>query len=80
MAFGVHVPVMSIFVIKLLCEKKLQVVLNYDWRKQQIWQAVESTWPIFKTEMLVYQSKTNANVNTLFGKVTHYLDPEICKI
>ena len=31
---------------------------------------------IFKTEMLIYQSKANLDVKSLFGKITHHLDQE----
>ena len=33
--------------------------------------------PIFKIEMLVYQSKGNLDEKILFHKITHHLDPEI---
>ena len=36
--------------------------------------------PIFKTEMLMYQSKANLDVKILFGNITRYLDPEIRKM
>ena len=36
--------------------------------------------PIFKTEMLIYQSKAKLDVKILFGKITHHLDPEIMKM
>ena len=36
--------------------------------------------PIFKTEMLIYQSKTNLDEKILLGKITHHLDPEIRKM
>ena len=32
---------------------------------------------IFKTEILIYQSKANLDKKIFFGKVTHHLDPEI---
>ena len=38
---------------------------------------MKSIWPIFKTEMLIYQSKANLDEKILFGKITHHLDPEI---
>ena len=41
---------------------------------------IKSMGPIFKTKMLIYQSKANLNVKILFGKITHYLDPEIRKV
>ena len=34
----------------------------------------------FKTKMLIYQSKANLDEKILFGKITHYLDPEIRKM
>ena len=36
--------------------------------------------PIFKTEMLIYQSKANLGVKILFDKITHHLEPEIRKL
>ena len=36
--------------------------------------------PIFKTEMLMYQSKANLVEKTLFGKVTHLYDSIIRKM
>ena len=33
--------------------------------------------PIFKTEMLIYQSKAKLDEKIWFGKITHYLDPEV---
>ena len=38
---------------------------------------IKCIWPIFKTEMLIYQSKINLDEKILFGKITHLLDPEI---
>ena len=35
---------------------------------------------IFKTEMLIYQSKANLDENFLFGKVTYQLDLETRKM
>ena len=35
---------------------------------------------IFKTEMLMYQSKTNLDEAKLFSKITHHLDSEIRKM
>ena len=32
--------------------------------------------PIFKTEMLIYQSKATLDQNIFFGKITHLLDQE----
>ena len=37
-------------------------------------------WAIFKTNMLIYQSKANLDKKILFGKITHHLDPEIRKM
>ena len=34
---------------------------------------------IFKTEMLIYQSKANLDENILFGKITHHLDLKVGK-
>ena len=35
---------------------------------------------IFKTEILIYQSKANLDEKILFGKITHHLDLEIKKV
>ena len=37
-------------------------------------------WPIFKTEMSIYQSKANSDDKILFGKLIHHGDPEIRKM
>ena len=34
---------------------------------------IKSMWPLFKTEMLIYQSKANLDEKILFGKLTHHL-------
>ena len=36
-------------------------------------------WPIFITEMFIYQSKVNLDEKTLFGSISHLTDPEIRK-
>ena len=36
--------------------------------------------PIFKTELLIFQSKANLDEKILFDKITHHLDPEITKM
>ena len=41
---------------------------------------IRSVYVIFKIKLLIYQSKANLDVKILFGKITHYLDPEIKKI
>ena len=41
---------------------------------------VKSMGPIFKTELLIYQSKANLDEKILFEKITHHLDLEIRKI
>ena len=41
---------------------------------------IKSTRPIFKTEMLIYQSQANLDEKIVFGKITRYLDPEIGKM
>ena len=38
---------------------------------------IKSMWPIFKTEMLIYQSKANLDEEISFCKITHLSDPEI---
>ena len=40
---------------------------------------IKSMRPIFKTEILIYQSKANLDGKILFGKITRHLDPEIRK-
>ena len=40
---------------------------------------INSMWPIFKTEMLIYQSRANLDVKILW-KINHLLDPEIRKM
>ena len=35
---------------------------------------------IFKTKLLIYQSKVNIYEEILFGKITHHLDSEIRKM
>ena len=41
---------------------------------------IKSMRPIFKTEMLIYQSNTNSDEKILSGKITHHLDPEFSKM
>ena len=36
---------------------------------------MKSIQPILKTKMLIYRSEANLDVKSLFGKVTHLLDP-----
>ena len=36
--------------------------------------------PIFKIELLIYQSKANLDEKILFDKITHHLNPEIRKM
>ena len=40
----------------------------------------KSIMPIFETEMLIYQSEANFEAKILFGKITHYVEPEIRKM
>ena len=40
---------------------------------------VKSIGPIFKTEILIYQSKANLDEEILLGKTTYHLDLEIRK-
>ena len=35
---------------------------------------------IFKTEMLIYQSKADLDEKVLFGSIAHFIDPEIRKM
>ena len=35
---------------------------------------------IFKNYMFIFHSKANLDEKTLFGKITHHLDPEIKKM
>lgn len=39
-----------------------------------------SAWLIIKMKMLICQSRANADVTILFGKITHLSDPEIGKM
>ena len=41
---------------------------------------MKSMRPIFKTEILIYQSKANLDEQNLLGKFTHHLDQEIRKM
>ena len=41
---------------------------------------VKRMWPIFKTEILIYQSKANLNEKILFGKITYHMDKNIGKM
>ena len=41
---------------------------------------VKGTGPIFKTQTLIYRSKSNLDEKILFGKITDHLDPEIWKM
>ena len=41
---------------------------------------INSMQSIFKTEMLIYQSRANLDENILFGKITHHTNAEIGKM
>ena len=41
---------------------------------------IKSMRPIFKAEMLIYQSQANLDEKILFGMIIHHLDPEIRKM
>ena len=41
---------------------------------------IKSMGPIFKTELLIYQSQANLDEKLLFDKITHHLDIEIRKM
>ena len=41
---------------------------------------IKSMRPIFRTKMLICQSKANLDEKILFGKITHHLDPGIRKV
>ena len=41
---------------------------------------VKSVRPIFKTKMLICQSKANLDEKILLGKIIHHLDPIIRKV
>ena len=41
---------------------------------------IENMRPIFKIEMLIYQSKANIDEEILFGKIAHQFDPEIVQM
>ena len=38
---------------------------------------IKGIWPIFKTEMFIYQPKVNLDEKILFGCILHLTDPEI---
>ena len=38
---------------------------------------IENMWLMFKTKMLIFQSKANLDVRILFGNITHLIGPEI---
>ena len=40
---------------------------------------IKNTRPIFKTEILICQSKANIDMKLLFGKITRLLDQEMRK-
>ena len=52
-------------------QKKLSHLLGYGMKN------VRPTW---KIKMLIYQSKANLDEKSLFGKIAHYLSPEIRKM
>ena len=64
--------------------------ISFDWREYLFIHCIGpftfevrfevSMWLIFKTEMLIYQSKANLDGINLFRKITHRLDPEIRKM
>ena len=37
-------------------------------------------WTIFKTKMLIYQSKANLDEKILFGRINDHLNPEMRKM
>ena len=41
---------------------------------------MKCSWLIFKTKLLIFQSKANLDENILFGKITHHLVPEVRKM
>ena len=41
---------------------------------------IKSMGPIFKIELLIYQSKANLDEKILIDKITHHLDLELNKI
>ena len=41
---------------------------------------IKSRGSIFKTVLLIYQSKVNLDEKILFDKITHHLDPETSKM
>ena len=41
---------------------------------------IKSMPPIFKVNMLIYQSKATLDVKILLGNIAHLIDPEIRKI
>ena len=47
---------------------------------KKILRILKRMWPIFKTEMLIFQSEANLDKKIYFGKITRYLDPEVRKM
>ena len=41
---------------------------------------IKNMRPILETKILIYQSKANLDVKSLFGNITHLVDPEIRKM
>ena len=41
---------------------------------------MKGTWPIFKTEILIYQLKVNLDVKIMFGEITHLFGPGLGKM
>ena len=41
---------------------------------------IETIWLIFKTELLIYQSRANLKQTILFGKLTHHLGSAMRKV
>ena len=41
---------------------------------------IKSTRPIFKTKVLIFQSRGSLDEKILFAKITHHLDEEISKM
>ena len=42
--------------------------------------AIKSMWQIFKSKLLIFQSKANLDVKILFGNITQLIDPSIRKM
>ena len=58
-------------IMYLVSQKKFTRLAGYG---------IISLLPIFKTDMLIYQSKANLHVKIFIRNISHLIDPEIRKI